>query len=82
MTRRDGSEVKLTRCNRCFDKGKTCVRQCFPTAKGRITCPPLPAHAVLMLPGVGAHVLGETDEMLSLLPSASNSAIYCVESSR
>ncbi len=63
-----------TRCNRCFDERKTRVIQCFPTVNGRITWQPLPAHAVLMLPGVGVHVLGETDEMHSLLPSASNSA--------
>ena len=39
-----------------------------------MTWRPLPAHAVLMLRGVGAHVLGETHEMDSPLPSASNSA--------
>jgi hypothetical protein len=39
-----------------------------------MTWRPLPAHAVLMLRGVGAHVLGGTHEMHSPLPSAGISA--------
>jgi hypothetical protein len=46
MTRRDGAEVKRTRCNRCLDEWKPRAMQRFPTVKGRITWRPLPAHAM------------------------------------
>jgi hypothetical protein len=57
-----------------FDERKKRLLQYFPTVKGWITWWSLPVHAVLIFPGVRAHMLGETDEMYSLLPSTNNSA--------
>jgi len=72
--RMDGESTVEMFVENVIHSRKNSLLQHFPTVKGWITWWSLPVHAVLIFPGVRAHMLGETDEMYSLLPSTNNSA--------